>query len=1370
MPIGKIEPFDLFSGQWSTYVRRIEQFMLLNEIKSELKVATLVTLVGERTYNLMCDLCSPATPESKTYDQLVTILKDHLEPQRSEIAERQTFRERRQAPNESITEFLQNLKHLSMHCNFGHNLEENLRDQLVIGIANVDIKSRLFAEKPLTYKKAVELALSLEAAGKHTEKVNDRCSMGGGVVPGSSGGGGIGGDAGEGLHALQPRAPGGGGGGGCSGGGGARACWRCGKAHRADKCRFKNYSCDQCNKKGHLKVMCKMASDKVSAKRHNFIKDRDSDSDTEMYNIRVCASGDKPYFIGVKIKDVLLNFELDTGSKISAISENCYKDLFHTYKIHSDNIKLCSYSGSNIEPIGYILVDATVEGVYENGLKLYIIKNGSRPLLGRSWIRRFNINELYVNNISQNDSEFREEFITELKKNYPSVFTNKLGKCKKEIRLQLNDKEPVYMRARPVPLALRAAVEGELQRLQREGAIYPVEHSDYGTPIVPVPKASGEIRICGDYKMTINPKLKMDHYPLPRIDELFAALSGGEEYTKIDLTTAYMQVPLHPDSQACTAISTHIGTFAFNRTPYGISCVPEKFQKIMEETLRGLPNTVVFLDDICITGKNRECHKQNVRAVIERLSMMGLTVKINKCDFLKKSVSYLGFIIDKDGLHPDLSKIDAIVKAPTPGNVTQLKAFLGLINYYGKFVPNLSSLLHPLYALLKKEKKWLWSAECEGAFINIKKVLSSDKVLCHYEPALPLVLSVDSSAYGIGAVLAHRYPDSSERPISCASRTLTDTEKNYSQLDKEALAILYGIQKHHQFLFGRNFTLKTDHKPLVYIFGPKGNIPQTAASRLQRWAVKLAAYNFNIEYVTSKDNGNADALSRLPLPQAHGDVIDKQAGSCLLLMEEALPVTSKDIAMEIKRDKLLSKIYGYVMFGWPSICEENEKPFYFRRNELYVEHGCILYKYRIVIPQILQNKILTEIHNGHLGIVKMKSIARNYVYWPSIDKDIESVCRDCEVCRSVRDAPPRCSIHPWEFPTAPWQRLHADFAQLYGKYYIIVIDAHSKWLEAEEIGSTSARNTITFFRKLFSNFGLPVILVTDNGPPFQSVEFKDFCEKNLIRHTTSAPYRPQGNGAAENSVKLVKKTLKKALREGSDLKDSLSRFLLQYRNCEHATTGVAPAVALLGRRLRNRLDALRPSTDARVREMQEKQIERAKGTTRQFEVGDRVLIKNYQQNSTQKWAEGSVLQKTGPVSYKVELNNGQLCRRHCDQLLPIGKSRFSAANAITMDDGEGSVSADSDHESCSENRNNDSKHSHSKYENVQESIANDKLLAGDSQSSPEPMASSSPQHESVGPALGTSPPSLAPVSATGMSSRALRYFTRQKKMEERCQK
>ncbi|XP_046976658.1 uncharacterized protein K02A2.6-like [Vanessa cardui] len=314
-----------------------------------------------------------------------------------------------------------------------------------------------------------------------------------------------------------------------------------------------------------------------------------------------------------------------------------------------------------------------------------------------------------------------DSIASRLKREYPEVFAEGLGTFKSCIRLHLNDKKPVFVKARPLPLSLRERVEAELERLQREGVIYKVDRSDYGTPIVPVIKSNGDIGICGDYKITLNPILKDFHYPLPRIEEIFSILSGGEQYTKLDLSSAFQQCLLHEESQAMTAITTHVGTFVYRRVPFGIKCIPENFQKIMEETLNGLPSTAVFADDICITSKDSDTHLKNLRAVLQRLKDNGLHVK------------------------------------------------------------------------------WVWTHKCDKAFIKIKELLSSAPVLAHYDPELPLILAVDSSAYGLGAVLMQRGADGRERPISCASRTLNAAERNYSQLDKEALAIVFGVTKHHQY-------------------------------------------------------------------------------------------------------------------------------------------------------------------------------------------------------------------------------------------------------------------------------------------------------------------------------------------------------------------------------------------------------------------------------------------------------------------------------------------------------------------------------------------------------------------------------------------
>ena len=320
------------------------------------------------------------------------------------------------------------------------------------------------------------------------------------------------------------------------------------------------------------------------------------------------------------------------------------------------------------------------------------------------------------------------------------------------------------------------------------------------------------------------------------------------------------------ESRPFVTVNTHQGLYRYTRLPFRVASAPALFQKLMDRVLQGIPGVACYIDDILICGKDDTSHLTTLAEVFRRLEAHGFRLKREKCEFRMPSVEYLGHLIDQDGIRPLPSKVAAIDRAPAPTNVQELRSFLGLLNYYGKFISNLATLIHPLNELLKTSKKWDWTEECAKAFEQAKKQLSSGQLLTHYNPSLPIHMAADASAYGVGAVISHMFPDGSERPIAFASRTLTASEKNYAQLEKEALSLVYGVKKFHQYLYGRKFVLITDHKPLTTILGPKKGIPSLAAARLQRWAILLSAYDYTIKYKSSQDHCNADGLSRLPLP------------------------------------------------------------------------------------------------------------------------------------------------------------------------------------------------------------------------------------------------------------------------------------------------------------------------------------------------------------------------------------------------------------------------------------------------------------------------------------------------------------------------
>ncbi|PIO53684.1 hypothetical protein TELCIR_24973, partial [Teladorsagia circumcincta] len=340
--------------------------------------------------------------------------------------------------------------------------------------------------------------------------------------------------------------------------------------------------------------------------------------------------------------------------------------------------------------------------------------------------------------------------------------------------------------------------------------------------------------------------------------------------------------------------------YRFNRLPFGVKPAPGIFQQCIDALIAGLDGTAAYLDDILDYG---------------------FRVRLEKCSFLQTHIKYLGFVINAQGRRPDPDKVKAIQKMPTPKDVSQLQAFLGLINFYGNFVKDLHSLRAPLDALTRKDAVYTWTPECRSSFDKIKAILNSDLLLTHYDPNLLIIVAADASNCGIGATLSHRYPNGSEKIVYHASRCLTPAQKNYSQIEKEALALIFAVQKFHRFVHGRHFTLKTDHKPLVAIFGNKKGIPVYSANRLQRWATMLLNHDFAIEYVNTKDFGQVDALSRLIASQSSTPEdyvianVDVDVTAEFIENCRHLSVSTGTIRTATKDDPVIKKVIDYTKSG-----------------------------------------------------------------------------------------------------------------------------------------------------------------------------------------------------------------------------------------------------------------------------------------------------------------------------------------------------------------------------------------------------------------------------------------------------------------------
>ena len=440
--------------------------------------------------------------------------------------------------------------------------------------------------------------------------------------------------------------------------------------------------------------------------------------------------------VGVLIEGVPVQMELNTGAAVSLLPFSVYQEKFRHILLQKASTRLRTYTGEKISPKGEVVVKVQKNGEYAR-LPLIVVDGRRPPLLGRNWLASISVNWHDIKAVRVVDERRMEESLEALKIKYPQPWRDCLGKVS-GIKAKVILKEvaqPVFLKARPIPYSLREKVERELDRLQKDGVISRVDWNDWATPIVVVPKPNGTIRLCGDFKMTINPVLKVDQYPLPKMDDIFAALGKGVLFSKIDLQLAYLQMELDEESRGLLTVNTHKGLFQFNRMAFGVASAPAIWQRTMDTILQGIPNVQCFLDDIVAAGGNMEEQLHLLETVLKRLEQYGLTINKKKSIFFQRQIEFCGHVIDAQGLHKTTEKIQAIVESPKPMNVSQLRSFLGMVNYYRKFHPNLSTKLAPLHALLQKDVKWSWTKACEEAWKLVKDVVTADTVLAHFDPS-----------------------------------------------------------------------------------------------------------------------------------------------------------------------------------------------------------------------------------------------------------------------------------------------------------------------------------------------------------------------------------------------------------------------------------------------------------------------------------------------------------------------------------------------------------------------------------------------------------------------------------------------------------
>ena len=831
-----------------------------------------------------------------------------------------------------------------------------------------------------------------------------------------------------------------------------------------------------------------------------------------------------------------------------------------------------------IEMKGYCGVHVEYKG-RKHYLPLLVAKGDGPNLLGRNWFRPLGfalVEAEGVNRVTDVSD------IYNLVKTFSAVSSPTIG-CYKGSPVHIHvdsSKPPKYHRARDVKLPLVSKMIEGIESNVSRGIWVPITESKWASGLVPVPKQDGKLRLCADYKATVNPAISADIYKSPSTDAVLDKLGGGKYFAELDLAEAYTQIPVDEETAHLLAVNTVRGLHKVTRLPFGIKVAPGIFQRIMDGLLGGIPNVVVYQDNIYIKSESIEGHKASLSQVLKILSEAGFTVNAPKCTWIATELRVLGFRVSDKGVHPCEDKVQAIKLAPAPGDKDQLASLIGLISFYERFFQGKAHILEPLQRLLDAATEWRWDSKHQAALDLIKDRISSDQVLMHYSLDKPVAVICDASPYGVGAILCHTVIGPTgvreERPVRFASRTLTPTERRYSQLDKEALALMFAVKKFARYLYGRKFLLVTDHKPLVSIFNPNADIPDNMSPRMTRWAVALSALDYRIQHRPGAEIGHADFLSRHPLPQEQQqDMYSEPAGIFLLEAKTPEVLNASSIADETSRDPLLSRVMDWVINGWPTTAPKEAGAYEQKKLSLSCSNGCLLYGDRVVIPPALRPAVCQLIHATHPGISCSKEIAHSIVWWPRVTKDVEAAVRRCEPCQLAANRPKRAKYSPWPAPQKPWDRVHLDYAGPFlGHHFFIAIDSYSKWPVIKAVPNLSSKVLISTLRAMFADFGKPTTIVSDNGSNFIAADTIEFLEKNGIKFLNSPPWHPASNGLAERTVQTFKRLMDK-FRDG-DISTRLARTQWAMRTRPSSSTGKSPATLFMGREFRTHLSQLHP--------------------------------------------------------------------------------------------------------------------------------------------------------------------------------------------------
>jgi hypothetical protein len=1250
------------ADRWERFIEQFRWYLEAIDAQNagdRRKVAILLTVAGKEAQEVFRTFTyAPAIPEipaqgniaavpevpAETAEQFDTVVRKFQEfcvPRKNIIYERYVFHTRQQQEEESIDSFVTDLRLKAQSCEFGELQESLIRDRLVVGIGDAKLKEKLLKDPNLTLERAIELCKISEAA--HIQmKVLTQGQGDGFGKPNSTGESNVNvvknpsvsqksktaktpASTNDSSSAQTPDS---------NKKGKKKICRRCGTFHKYRQCPAWGQTCKRCGGPNHFAEVCKSRSVQVVG-----VDQSDSEEEESEFYVNAINGEERcEWMAALTVNNCLLTLKIDSGAQVNILNFKDYQGLSPKPRILARKPKLKSYNDDPIEVMGTCRVQVCVKNkTYQ--VQFVVVPADSPSLLGAHDSERLGL----VNRANLVKKVFAVTEEWDVKVEYKEVFQGLGcldGKCRIHLR---EDAVPVVYPARKVPLALKSKLQDELKRLEKLGVIKKTNiPTDWVLPLVLVEKANGDIRVCVD-PMTLNIYIKREHYHLPHKSEILSEMAGAKFFSKLDAAQGFYQIQLdEPSSQLCT-VATPFGRYSFQRLPFGVSCAPEMFHAKVQQLFDKEQGVKVFVDDIVVWGKTMEEHNVRLKRVMEIIKASGMKLNEKKCTFGATEITYLGEKLTSLGVKPDPEKVAAINKMPIPENKEDLQRVLGMVNYLSKFVPNLSVKTKALRGLLQSQVEWIWEDDHSQEWENIKEILTQEPLLKFYDPKRRTKVSSDASKDGLGAVLLQEH-EGKWLPVAFASRAMSKAERNYAQIEKELLGILVACEKFHEFIYGTSVVVETDHKPLISLHRKNLN---DLTPRLQRLMLRLRRYDLHLEYIPGKFLIVADTLSRAVNPEArpqevesslHVEVIKKTYSVSDPMWEKIKLHTLKDTEFQV--------IMRAVHRGWDDSEARALKPYYHFRALIAEVDGVLVKGSKILIPSALRKEMLEKIHEGHMGIEKCQSRAREVMYWPNMGQDIENKVNCCSICQKHRYRQPREPLIQHEIPCEPWVKIGADLFTLGGKNFLVVIDYTSNYPEVAELEELSAACTINHMKDIIARHGLPRTVITDNGPQFACREFAGFAKEYGFDHVSSSPEYPQSNGRAEKAVQIVKRLLKKAKEADADP----YLALLSYR-ATPLGGDKSPGEICMHRKLRTKL----PSVEEHMKIG--KTMDAKPETKRYYDRGTRVLepldpFDTVRMQTKGVWAEKAMVQQqVAPNSYAIQTESGKCFRRNRKHLL-----------------------------------------------------------------------------------------------------------------------